>query len=84
MHASRTYSTMIIFSSGSHNELVMLFIIISQQVLPTTHVTEKIHDVTVAYRPEIRAGPIIADLGEAVALHKLMQVFPIHQVFRAE
>ena len=60
MNASRTDRSPIEFAVTAHQKFILLFIIITKQILPATHVAEERHNVTVTYGPEIRTSIIIS------------------------
>ncbi len=64
-------------------ELVALLVVVPEQVLPAAGVAVVQQDVPVADRPEVGAGPVIADDPVPIVLEERMQVLPCGQVFRA-
>src|SRR5207237_10814446 len=84
MHAGRIGRSEIKLAMIGYNKLIVLFIIIAQQVLTTAHVTEKRKYITVTNRPEIRAGPIIADQRKPIVFYEFVHILPMCKVFRTE
>ena len=82
MHARRAYGTKVEPTMVGHDELVAVLIIVTQEILTSTHVAKKRHDIAVSDGNKVRTSIVVADTSEAVVLDKLVKIFPGDQVLR--